>query len=321
MAKYDAPSWTLPTSVIPGTTSLYVGNLTSFSEFQIGELSCIVNIPDANFKAALLANAAINSNSDGEIQCSEAVAFTGTINVSNQSIADLTGIEAFTSLTGLICTGNSITSLDLMSNTQLVTLFCNQNALTTLDLSGHTALQTVYCSLNALTSLNLSGCTNLTILNGGGNQLTSLDLSTNLQLATLSIGSNQISSLNITGITGLTFFEFALNSLTSLDVSANPGLTYFNCAANALTSLNMKNINCSALTYFNAVQNFSLTCIEVDDPACMNTSWSAAKDAGATYSTVCPIPCIVTIPDANFKNQLLAVAAIIIAHTSTLTLS
>ena len=31
----------------------------------------------------------------------------------------------------------------------------------------------------------------------------------------------------------------------------------------------------------------SLTCIQVDDVAYMNTNWSAAKDTGATYSLNC----------------------------------
>lgn len=36
----------------------------------------IVYIPDANFKTALLAYAGLDANSDGEIQCSEALTLT-----------------------------------------------------------------------------------------------------------------------------------------------------------------------------------------------------------------------------------------------------
>ncbi|MBK8846091.1 MAG: hypothetical protein IPO27_05725 [Bacteroidetes bacterium] len=57
---------------------------------------------------------------------------------------------------------------------------------------------------------------------------------------------------------------------------------------------------------FDATTNPLLTCIQVDDPSYMNANWSAGKDAGATYSTVCPLPCIVNIPDTAFKNALLA---------------
>ena len=51
-----------------------------------------VNIPDANFKAYLVGNTAINTNGDTEIQVSEATVFNGGINCS--SISNLTGIEA-----------------------------------------------------------------------------------------------------------------------------------------------------------------------------------------------------------------------------------
>ena len=41
-----------------------------------------VTIPDANFKAALVANASINTNMDSEIQITEANSYSGSINLS-----------------------------------------------------------------------------------------------------------------------------------------------------------------------------------------------------------------------------------------------
>ena len=70
------------------------------------DCSCLVNIPDANFKSALISNTNINTNNDSFIQCDEAFAYTGSISVSNLSIVDLTGIESFTSIDTLICTDN-----------------------------------------------------------------------------------------------------------------------------------------------------------------------------------------------------------------------
>ena len=78
-----------------------------------------VNIPDANFKAYLVGNTAINTNGDTEIQLSEATAFNGQINCSSDNISDLTGIEAFTALTELYCYNNQLTSLDVISNLAL----------------------------------------------------------------------------------------------------------------------------------------------------------------------------------------------------------
>ena len=70
LGKLDGVSWTQPVVSARTATSLSVLDLNSFSEFQIGESSeCIVNIPNASFKAALIANLAINTNNDDEIQC------------------------------------------------------------------------------------------------------------------------------------------------------------------------------------------------------------------------------------------------------------
>lgn len=86
----------------------------------------IVNIPDPDFKAKLLAanpgveiainslgeNITIDSNNDGEVQWAEAAA-VDTLVVNNSNIHDLTGIKAFTNLKVLAC--RSIILLPLMS--------------------------------------------------------------------------------------------------------------------------------------------------------------------------------------------------------------
>ena len=123
-----------------------------------------VNIPDANFKAYLVGNTNINTNGDKEIQVSEASAFNGEIDCSNEDISNLKGIEAFTALTSLWCDDNQLTSLDVSKNTALTELYCGTNQLTSLNVSKNTALTTLRCSSNQLTSLDLSKNTSLTDL-------------------------------------------------------------------------------------------------------------------------------------------------------------
>ena len=135
-----------------------------------------VNIPDANFKAWLVGNTAINTNADNEIQVNEAAAFTGFINVPNSGIINLTGIGAFTALSYLNCYSNQLTSLDISNNTALTTLNCFGNQLTSLDVSANTALDGLYCANNNLTSLDVSTCTVLTRLYCYSNQLISLNV-------------------------------------------------------------------------------------------------------------------------------------------------
>ena len=121
-----------------------------------------VNIPDANFKAYLVNNKAINSNGDNKIQVSEASAFNDTIDCSDLNISNLKGIEAFTALTKLYCGGNQLTSLDVSKNTALTYLECGWNKLTSLDVSKNTVLTSLSCSKNKLTSLYISGAYALT---------------------------------------------------------------------------------------------------------------------------------------------------------------
>ena len=108
----------------------------------------IVNIPDANFKAYLVGNSAINTNGDSEIQVSEAAAFNGEIYCYDLNISNLTGIEAFTALTELYCGKNQLTSLDVSKNTALTKLSCQRNQLTSLYFRKNTALTQLYCEDN-----------------------------------------------------------------------------------------------------------------------------------------------------------------------------
>ena len=198
-----------------------------------------VNIPDAIFKAYLVNNTAINTNGDNEIQVSEASVFNSYIVVQTLNITDLTGIEAFVSLTVLYCNNNQLTSLDVSTCTALTYLHCYNNQLTSLDVSSCTALTYLDCNDNQLTSLDVTSCTALTFLDCYNNQLTSLDVSSCTALTYLDCEGNQLTSLDASGCTALTDLGCEGNQLTSLDVSTCTALTYLHCYNNQLTSLDV----------------------------------------------------------------------------------
>ena len=284
----------------------------------------IVNIPDANFKAYLVNNGQINTNNDTEIQVSEAIAFTGAIYASNNNISDLTGIEEFTSLTGLACGNNQLTNLDLSANTALTFLGCNDNMLTSLNFST-TLLTDLDCKNNLLTSLDVSNNPNLAALRCQNNQLTSLnvantaitvlycadnllntlDVSTNTALTTLDSQNNQLTSLYTSGSTNLEYIYCSNNQITSIDVSTNTLLRLLRCSYNQLTQLNVKNGNNTNFTVngFMATYNPNLTCIEVDDVAWSTANWTNI-DAQTNFSTNCNYTQITYVPDDNFENYL-----------------
>ena len=219
-----------------------------------------VYIPNANFKAYLVGNTAINTNGDNQIQVSEASVYNGAIYCSFMNISNLTGIEAFVSLTSLSCYNNQLTSLDVSSCTALATLQCTDNQLTSLDVSSCTALATLQCTDNQLISLNVSGCTLLNYLVCYVNQLTSLDVSSCTALTNLDCFGNNLTSLNVSSCTALTHLVCDYNQLSSLDVSSCTALTNLDCDYNQLTSLNVS--SCTALTHLWCRTN-NLTSLDV----------------------------------------------------------
>jgi len=214
-------------------------DVDSASSFSLNCFPCNVSIPDANFKAYLVGNTAINTNGNAEIECSEATAFTGAINCPNLNISDLTGIEAFGNITELYCYDNQLTGLDISQNTSLTNLHCGVNQLTSLNLNQNISLAYLNCYNNQLTNLNLSLNTSLTELHCDNTQLTNLDVSQNTLLTIITCGDNQLTGLDISQCTSLEYLSCRNNQLTSLNLNQNSSLTDLVCFNNQLTSLNL----------------------------------------------------------------------------------
>ncbi|MFK7783224.1 T9SS type A sorting domain-containing protein [Psychroserpens sp.] len=267
---------------------------------------CVITIPDANFKAYLVANSAINTNGDTEIQCTEATAYTGSIVINGYSnpVSDLTGIEAFVNLTELTAFGNSsLTNVDVSSNTALTHLSLSYNALSSLDVSSNTALETLELVDNMLATINVSANSQLIALRVGDNQITAIDVTANLSLLALEANNNQISNLNISTNTNLLDLYLQNNSLISLDVSDNTSLKYLDVSNNNLSSLNVANGNNvnfydasngggSGNPAMDARGNANLSCIQHDPGFTppntgLTSSWRWEKDPAASYSINC----------------------------------
>ena len=77
----------------------------------------IVNIPDANFKAALIAEG-VDTNNDGEIQVNEAENVVN-MDVSNSEISSLEGIQSFINLEEIVADYNNISEVHLNPNSYI----------------------------------------------------------------------------------------------------------------------------------------------------------------------------------------------------------
>jgi len=103
----------------------------------------IVNIPDNNLRLALLNHIpVIDTNSNGQIEISEAQLITDELILNNKSITNCTGIEAFVNVKKINFANNNLAStvssplvfnslllleeLDLSNNNQILAVNCNQ---------------------------------------------------------------------------------------------------------------------------------------------------------------------------------------------------
>ena len=106
-------------------------------------------------------------------------------------------------ITGLSCSDNQLTSLNVQGLTALQKLFCGGNKLTALNVQGLTALQELWCSGNQLPELNVQGLTALQKLECRDNQLTELNVQGLTALQKLECWKNQLTELNVQGCAAL----------------------------------------------------------------------------------------------------------------------
>ncbi len=208
----------------------YISDIISSSDLGLGIDE--YNFPDEVFREYV---EQFDTNHDEALSEEELAAVTEMDVIGN--VADLTGIENFTSLKRLEVQNQQLTKLDVSKLTELETLWCDNNQLTSLDLTQNTKLIHLQCTNNQLETLNLAHNTTLTQLGCDNNQLTQLDVANNTALELLSCSYNQLNTLNVAQNTALEDLRCYHNQLTTLDLSTNVNLKYIECMDNQLTSI------------------------------------------------------------------------------------
>ncbi len=319
---------------LKGEIQVTAGSATATATFTISITDGAgIYIPDANFKAVLVKNTALNTDGDQEISVAEAQTYTGVIEGINQGITDATSIEYFTKVTKLDLSKNvlteidisqnialiilnvgvsNLTTLDVAQNTALTLLNVKVNNLIALDVSQNTALTSLDASSNNLTALDVSQNTALTVLDASDNNLTALDVSQNTALSSrlnltnnkltdidvskntkllnLWLSGNALSKIDISQNAVLSSLFLVENQLTDIDVSQNKKLTQLLLNENDLKKVNLANGNNNAITNLNLLENPDLTCVQVDDPKNIPSSWEGKYDKDkVTFQTdACP---------------------------------
>ncbi|WP_411810872.1 T9SS type A sorting domain-containing protein [Chryseobacterium scophthalmum] len=233
----------------------------------------IVNIPDANFKAKLLAadvtnsiastssgsfNIKIDTNNNGEIEVSEAQQ-VGILRLYGGGISDLTGIASFSNLGSLNISGNNMTSINLSSNlnlgelsvdgnsqlssinvtnsNQLHRIYVNVAAITTLDLQNKPLLKKLYIQNTPLTSLNITNCPMIQEIGITNTQLATLDASNLPNVENFSAQNNPLlSNIDFTN-SNMETIQIRNNNLSNINIQNQSNLRVLDFGLNDVTNL------------------------------------------------------------------------------------
>ncbi len=253
---YSETNWI---NVDPGAR--FVENLAECSNVDL------TYVPDDNFEQRLI-DLGYDSGPLDDYVVTATIEVITSLDVSDQGIQDLTGIEDFTSLGFLNCSMNLLTELRLNTNTQLYRLEAFNNQLSTLDITQNTALTFLYISDNLLTSVDLSNNTVLRNLLISDNLLSVIDITNNTALEQVFVYNNSLTSLDVTQNVNLDELACQNNMLTAIDVTQNVNMTSFICSENLLTALDVtKN---TLLRHFVCSDN-EISAIDVSQNAVLST--------------------------------------------------
>jgi len=295
--------------------------LISFCFIYYNSLCQNTFVPDANFEQALIDEGYDSGPLDGNVLTSN---ISGILNldIKNRGITNLTGIEDFSALKNLDCSGNLLINIDVRPLSNLQILWCFENQITNLNVDQNISLTALRCENNKLTSLNLSKNINLIDLaceqnkittidvsnsvslnrfQCGNNLLNTLDVSTNVNLSYLSCEQNQLTSLNLLSNNQLSLLNCFNNQITELDLTRNPNLTDVNCSTNQLCLLNLNNSSNSTITDVNFNLNTDLNCVVVDNANGNHSNWVPASFSNYVES---PDECRDFIPVDSLENVI-----------------
>jgi len=272
----------------------------------------IVDIPDPNFKQGLLDHVPeIDTNNDGEIQVTEALA-TAQLILTHKEISDMTGIEEFVNLLDLFIYSNPISSIDVTHNINLRQFGLGYTEIAELDVSQNTNLYTLKFYNTLISEIDLSHNPNLEFLNVGGSSLTELDISNNLNLIILNIFDTNISSLNFSANTNLQSLNFLRTGILEADYSVLPNLKKLAVGSNNILSLDVSQnsqlcslfIQDGPILEFVNVKNGNNELLLPNGPCSFDLTYGgAASSSGILANTGNPSLQYICVDDVQFAEE------------------
>lgn len=236
------------TSVLLLIIFLVINSFSSMVKAQAYSDGTIISFKDQNLESAVRQTI---KKDTGDIYYSD-VKDIYTLDASNRSISDLTGIEYFTGLYNLYIGGNNISDLSPVASLSNISYLdaSDNNIISITPLSSLLTLNTLDLRNNKISDItDLKGLTNLTFLNLQGNLITTISSLINLtNLENLNLEGNKLISFeNLKSLINLKYLYITgtgINDLTPLSTLSE--LTELAAGENQITDISplssLKNI-------------------------------------------------------------------------------
>jgi hypothetical protein len=194
---------------------------------------------------------------------------------------------------GSVIGTNNINVLNLSSNVLLKNLNCSHAGIETLILPQTNTLLQIDCSYNSIGILNLPQTNSITDINCSFNTIGSLNLSNVTGLINLNAENNHLLALGAPTNNSIQYMNLKQNYFSGLNLSGFSQLKNIECSNNYLECLNLKNGLNNQFTSVKTINNFNLTCIEVDDStySTNNPTWNTNIDSWSSFGNQCPLVC------------------------------
>ncbi|WP_075341546.1 hypothetical protein [Tenacibaculum agarivorans] len=273
------------------------------SQTRFSEIACnpYISIPDTAFETALENLGYDDISNDNQIPLLNIYDIT-SLDVENQGISDLTGIEYFANLKVLNCSENLLSTIDLSSNLKLEDIDCDKNSFVSLDFSKNFNLIKIDADqMSSLTSIDFTGCEFLQNVEIDDNSIESIDFTTNTSLYVFDLDNNSISTIDLSKNRLLISADLSYNSISDIDITENTLLKVFNIEGNSISSIDFsKNtrlidieVDNTQVVSLDFTNNLELKSVDIDDnPLLTSVVFGNANALSEIYADVTAIETI-----------------------------
>ena len=237
-----------------------------------------LTVSDSNFEQALV-DQAYDGGVDGIIYQEELAAVV-ELDLSNQSISDLSGIQAFTALTTLDVSNNQLTKLDVSTNSSLTSLNASNNPIEECirvsqdQMDNHTGSWTKDAGVSfdphcgetyvpddafEMKLINMGVDTHVGDF-GLDNYVNTANISTVVELMARSSGISDLTGIE--DFSSLELLDVSFNALQTLDLSQNTNLKQLYAGDNSLNTLILPNSLVEIQVNNNEISEFDLSTLD-----------------------------------------------------------